>query len=126
MARIAKIDVNRALAKAAKTIIEAGGADGRTSRAEIKKKLPQLTGAEKGLVDIFYKFIDHRDFKAGAQVTAKDVKKAVEYAKTHMIAKYDLNDNGLSKDEIAKMSLTGKRAVDLARELKVAAGAGAS
>ncbi|MDP1918480.1 MAG: nuclease A inhibitor family protein, partial [Myxococcales bacterium] len=36
----------------------------------------------------------------------------------HMVAKYDLNANGLSKDEIAKMSLTGKRAVDLAKALK--------
>ncbi len=122
MARIAKADVNRALAKAAKTIIEAGGADGRTSRAELKKALPKLKGAEKGLVDIFYKFIDHRDFKTGAQVTAGDVKKAVEYAKVHLIAKYDLDGNGLSKDEIAKMSLTGKRAVALARELKRAGG----
>jgi hypothetical protein len=69
-------------------------------------------------VDIFFKFIDNRDFRAGAQVTKSDVKRAVEYAKEHMIAKYDLNNNGLSKDEIAEMSLTGKRAVALAKALK--------
>jgi hypothetical protein len=32
-------------------------------------------------------------------------------------AKYDLNTNGLSKDEISNVSLTGQRAVELARAL---------
>ena len=35
-----------------------------------------------------------------------------------MIDKYDLNQNGLSEQEISKMSLTGKLAVALARILK--------
>ena len=106
---------------AASTIVEAGGTDGRTSRAELKAKLTALPTEQKQLVDIFFKFIDNRDFKSGAQVTAKDVKRAVEYAQKHMVAKYDLNNNGLSATEISKMSLTGKRAVDLSRALKAAA-----
>ncbi len=120
MPRIAKTDVNRALEQAAKSIVSAGGTDGRTSRADLKAALPKLPATESKLVDIFFKFIDHRDFKAGAQVTAKDVSRAVTYAKEHMVAKYDLNNNGLSKSEIDKMSLTGKRAVDLAKALKEA------
>lgn len=120
MPRIAKADVNAALQLAARTIAEAGGKDGRTSRAELSASLKALPDAQRKLVDVFFKFIDHRDFKAGAQVTAKDIDKAVAYAKKHMIAKYDLNSNGLSKDEIAKMSLTGQRAVDLSRALKAA------
>jgi hypothetical protein len=124
MSRIAKADVNKALTVAAKTIIEAGGADGRTSRAEMKAKLDALPKEQRALADIFFRFIDHRDFKKGAQVTATDVNRAVTYAKTHLIAKYDLNNNGLSRDEISKMSLTGKRAVDLARVLKGAAADG--
>lgn len=120
MPRIAKADVDSALQLAANEIIKAGGADGRTSRAELNKLLPQLPPSQRNLVDIFFKFVDNRDFKAGAQVTAKDVKAAVAYAKEHMIAKYDLNNNGLSADEIKKMSLTGKRAVELARALKAA------
>ena len=123
MSRIAKADVNRALQLAAKAIVDAGGADGRTSRAEMKARLEKLPPSQRPLVDIFFKFIDNRDFKAGAQVTAKDVNRAVEYAKSHMVAKYDLNTNGLSKDEISKMSLTGKRAVDLAKALKTTAAA---
>lgn len=121
MSRIAKTDVNRALEMAANRIKDAGGADGRVSRAEMTVALKGLTGTEKKLTDIFFKFIDHRDFKSGAQVTAKDVDRAVKYAKSTMIAKYDLNDNGLSATEVKKMSLTGQLAVTLARELKTAA-----
>lgn len=122
MPRIAKADVNAALTLAAKSIIKAGGTDGRTSRAEMKAALAAMPKEQRALADLFFKFIDHRDFKAGAQVTAKDVNKAVAYAKQHMVAKYDLNSNGLSKDEIAKMSLTGKNAVALAKALKAAGG----
>ncbi|MBL8949784.1 MAG: hypothetical protein JNK82_03345 [Myxococcaceae bacterium] len=128
MSRISKNDVNAALALAAKTILAAGGDDKRVSRADVKKALASGTVPEnqKALVDIFFKFVDHRDFKSGATVTESDLGRAVEYAKEHMVAKYDLNNNGLSKDEIAKMSLTGKRAVDLAKALKAEAGVSAS
>ncbi|MBL8913327.1 MAG: hypothetical protein JNM17_21700 [Archangium sp.] len=118
MPRIAKSDVNAALSLVAKAVINAGGTDGRTSRAEMKTALNKLPKEQRALADIFFKFVDNRDWRAGAQVTAKDVNKAVAYAKQHMIAKYDLNSNGLSKDEIAKMSLTGKNAVSLAKALK--------
>jgi hypothetical protein len=124
MSRIAKADVNRALDHVAKALVKAGGDDGRISRADVKAALPSLTRKERALADIFFKFVDNRDFKAGASVTSKDIGKAVSYAKEHMIAKYDLNQNGLSKDEIGNMSLTGKRAVDLAKALK-ASGVGA-
>jgi hypothetical protein len=120
MSRIAKAEVNRALETAAKTLVRIGGADGRISRAEVKNALAtdRVPRNQVGLVDIFFKFVDNRDFKKGATVTEADIKRAVTYAKQHMIAKYDLNSNGLSKDEIKEMSLTGKRAVDLAKALK--------
>jgi hypothetical protein len=121
MPRIAKADVNAALDLAAMRIRDAAGGDARTSKADMAKALKGLTGTEKKLADVFFKFIDHRDFKAGAQVTAADVDRAVKYAKQKMIAKYDLNDNGLSDKEVKKMSLTGQLAVTLAKELKAAA-----
>ncbi len=123
MARIAKADVNHALEVAAKTLIKAGGEDGRVSRADVKTALAtdRIPRNQAALVDIFFKFVDNRDFKKGATVTASDVNRAVTYAKQHMIANYDLNSNGLSKGEIKEMSLTGKRAVDLAKALKAAA-----
>jgi hypothetical protein len=124
MPRIAKADVTAALQRAATNITNAAGADGRTSRAELKEALKGLTGTEKKLTDVFFKFVDHRDFKKGAQVTASDVTRAVSYAKEKLIAKYDLNNNGLSPAEVKKMSLTGKLSVDLARELKAAAANG--
>ena len=123
MSRIAKADVNAALSLVSKQLIKAGGADGKISRADVKQALTEIPKNQRGLADIFFKFVDNRDFKAGAQVTAKDINKAVAYAKEHMIAKYDLNNNGLSKEEIAKMSITGKRAVDLAKALKAAGAA---
>ncbi|MHB8878225.1 MAG: hypothetical protein ACYC8T_31405 [Myxococcaceae bacterium] len=121
MPRIAKADVNRVLENTAKTLLEAGGSNGRVSRAEVKKALSTMEGTQKVLADVFFRFVDHRDFKAGAQVTAKDLQRAVAYAKETMVAKYDLNNNGLSASEVKKMSLTGKLAVDLAKALKGAA-----
>ena len=50
--------------------------------------------------------MDHRDYKAGARITAKDVESTLEYAKKHLIDNYDLNQNGLSRTEIEK--ITGK------------------
>ena len=117
MSRIAKSDVNAALTLAAKRILEAGGSDGRVSRSEMTKALTSLPKEERKLADIFFRFVDHRDFKSGAQVTKTDLDRAVAYAKKTMVAKYDLNNDGLSKTEISKMSLTGKLAVDLARTL---------
>jgi len=124
MTRISKQSVHAALEKAAKNITDSAGSDGRISRADMKAKLGELSGTEKKLTDIFFRFMDHRDFKAGAQLTKSDVDRAVAYAKEKMVDKYDLNDNGLSKGEIAKMSLTGKLAVDLAKQLKGAAAGG--
>lgn len=123
MSRISKSSADNALQMAANNIIKAGGEDGRVSRNDMKQALQSLEGTEKRLTDVFFKFIDHRDAGPGAQITKKDVDKAVAYAKEKMIAKYDLNDNGLSMAEISKMSLTGQLAVDLARELKLVAGA---
>ena len=120
MSRISKADVNGALERAAQRIIDAAGSDRRVSRADLKGALSQLEGTEKKLVDVFFKFVDHRDHKPGSTVTASDVQKALAYAKEKLVAAYDLNGNGLSQSEIAKMSLTGKLAVQLAKELKAA------
>ncbi|MFZ5469569.1 MAG: hypothetical protein ACOZIN_09040 [Myxococcota bacterium] len=120
MARIAKTAVNRALEHAGELLVKAGGKDGRISRTEAKKAVEKLNGGEKKLVDVFFRFIDHRDHKKGAQVTAQDVQKAVTYARKHMVESYDLDKNGLSASEVKKMSLSGKLAVELAKSLKLA------
>ena len=117
MSRVSKTEVNRVLALAAKRITDASGSDGRVSRADMKQALSGLEGAEKKLVSVFYKFMDHRDHKPGATLTERDVKRALAYASEHLVATYDLNNNGLSEAEIKKMSLTGKLAVDMAKAL---------
>ncbi|MBL8950666.1 MAG: hypothetical protein JNK82_07815 [Myxococcaceae bacterium] len=118
--RISKADVYKALDKAAANIVKAAGSDGRVSRTEMTKALKGLKGTEKQLTDMFFKFIDKRDAKAGATVTKTDLNKAIAYARKELIADYDLNNNGLSDDEVAKMSKTGKLAVALAKEMKAA------
>jgi hypothetical protein len=118
MPRLSKKDVHAALEKAANNILSARGDDPIVSRKDIRLKINQLEGTERKLTEIFYRFMDHRDYKAGARITAKDVESTLEYAKKHLIDNYDLNQNGLSKTEIEKMSLTGKLAVKFARELK--------
>jgi len=128
MARISKTDVTDVLLTAAKKLEDAAGPDGRVSRADVKKKLAELKGVERKLVDVFYKFIDNRDQQrrdgkdANRQVTSRDINSAVAYAKEHLIANYDLNNNGLSKDEIKTMrSGTARFAVELAEAIKTAA-----
>jgi hypothetical protein len=118
MSRIAKGDVYAALERVAQSLVQAGGEDGRISRADVKSHLEGLQGTERALTDIFFRFVDHRDHVPGATVTSRDIEKAVEYAKEKLVTKYDLNNNGLSKSEVAEMSTTGKLAVQLSRELK--------
>ena len=121
MSRIARSDVFAALDRAALNIKAADtNGDGRFSRAEAQAKVATLSGTEKQLTDLFYRFADKRDAAAYAKLTAADVEKTLAYAKKELVADYDVNNNGLSKDEVAKMSRTGKLAVQLGQELKAA------
>jgi hypothetical protein len=123
MPRLAKTAVHAALERAAKNIITASPNDPFISRRDMRAQLKKLRGVERSLTDIFYRFIDHRDAAPGARITAKDVHDALAYAKAKLIDQYDLDENGLSEDEIAQMSRTGKLAVALAYELKRSAAA---
>ena len=71
MSRIAKADVNAALSQAATNIKDAAGRDGVTSRKDMKAKLDTLTGTEKRLTDMFFRFLDHRDYKTNARITGQ-------------------------------------------------------
>ena len=117
MARIAKSAVHAAIEQAARQIVQAAGRDGVTTPSEMEAHLEHLTGPEQALVDIFYRFIQHRSHRPDAPITLEMANKAVEYAKEKLIDQYDVNFNGLSRAEIANMSETGQRAVDLAREM---------
>ncbi len=122
MSRIAKTDVFASFDRAA-AIIRASDTnkDGRFSRAELKVAVSNLQGTERELVDMFSRFADHRDHRKYAKLTGKDLDRTLAYAKETLVAKYDVNGNGLSKDEIAKMSRTAQLAVQLAQESKALA-----
>lgn len=120
MSRIATSAVTAALQRAAATITHAAGPDGRTSRADLDAAVRSLPRTERQLTESFFAFIDHRDARAGAQVTKGDVERAVRVARERLIERYDLNGNGLSASEVKAMSRTGRLAVELARELRAA------
>lgn len=114
MPNVSRKAIANVLDQAAKTILAAGGADGRASRADITRKLKELTGTERALVDTFYKYVDHRDATPGASVTKSDVTAALKLAKEKLVNAYDLTGNGLSPDERAKMGKVGQLAAQIA------------
>ncbi len=116
VSRIAKSEVNAAFEWAADQITEAGGRDGITSRAEIRRKIGELTGAERDLVDFFYRYIVRRGGNPSERVTRKDVDLALAAARQELVAAFDTNDNGLSSDEVAAMPPLGRLAVKVARQ----------
>lgn len=115
MARLAKQKVHAALEKVAQNILDSAGDDPIVSRKDIRRKLKDLAGTEQLLTSIFYRFIDHRDSKPGARITKKDIDETLDYAKEKLVDAYDINNNGLSAAEIAKMSLTARLAVRYAK-----------
>jgi hypothetical protein len=103
---------------ASNVIKDAANGDSRTSRKDMDAKLATLTGDFKTLVELYFRFIDHRDAAPGASVTAVDLEKALAYARTHMIEKYDLEPLGnedamISTDEAAQ----GSRSLQLAHKI---------
>lgn len=115
MSRIAKSEVQAAFEWAAHQITEAGGRDGITSRAEIRRKIAELTGAERDLVDFFYRFIVRQDNNPSERVTRTDIDRALTSAAA-IVAAVDKDRNGLSADEIANLPPLARLAVKVARQ----------
>ncbi|MBK6687012.1 MAG: hypothetical protein IPG45_21270 [Deltaproteobacteria bacterium] len=113
-----------ALERAGQNIVKAAGADGITSRKDVKNAVKDLPATEAALTLQLFHFIERRDAGAGNRITKVDVDRAVEYAKVHLLDKYDLNENGFGVREIAKMSKLGKLAMEMAIELRKTGGIG--
>lgn len=118
MSRVSKQLVHEALDRIGVLILEAGGPDGIVSRKDLREKLKTLDGIEKNLTERFYHFMDHRDYRPGARITQRDVEDTLAYSKEKLIDAYDLNNNGLSRGEVAQMSVLGQWAVEYALALK--------
>lgn len=113
--RIAKGKVHDVIDFATALLKDSAGPDGITSRKDVKNLLAKLKDKdERALVAQYAAFADKRDYKPGARLTAKDLDKTAAYTKATLIDKYDVNNNGISKAEKAKMSRTGQLAVALA------------
>jgi hypothetical protein len=122
--RIATSDVHAALERAADQLRSAAGPDGIVSRRDVRARLQQLEGTERAIVEVLYRFIDGRDAARSARVTKSDIDATVAHVRTELIDRLDLDQNGLSADEIARMSELGKLAVALAQTLKDATAPG--
>lgn len=146
MPRIGKADVYRQIEGAAQAIKEADKAqDGIVSRADMAQTVQEnqairdlvvetaksdvfarhaaplvgdMADTQNALIEVFYRFIDHRDHKPGARITAKDIDRAVEYAKEKLVAAYDVNNNGLSNDEISQMKTIGQLSASLVKQAR--------
>lgn len=90
----------------------AAGADGVTSRDDLDALAEDLykqgRGTESLAAQKFFGFIDARDAKPGARVTAKDIDRAVDYAEESLLKNKDANSNGYSKAEVEKFSTSAK------------------
>lgn len=101
--RIAKPALMAVIAEAKDRLLAEAGPDGIVSRADKDRAVAKAPSEKEGaLAAVFFGFTDHRDFKSGARVTKPDLERAFEYAGPKMVDRLDVNNNGLSKAEIAK------------------------
>ena len=121
MTTLATSAVHAAVDRAAAHLLDAAGPDGIVSRKDIRTKLQALEGTERDLVDTLYRFIVRRDSAKGSRMTKADVNSALKFVRTELVDRFDLDKNGLSEDEVARMSELGKLAVALAQTLQEAA-----
>lgn len=110
--RIAHAVPEKGLEHVGNLLKEAAGKDPITSRADIDAlgdKLYQEGRGTEGLaVRYFGSFIDHRDHKEGARISASDIDRAVSYAKDSLLKNKDANKNGYSAAEVQNLSTSAK------------------
>ena len=68
----------------------------------------QGRGTEALSIRSFFNFIDHRHGSILEQITLDEINKAVEYSDLRLLRKKDTDNNGYSRDEIAKFSTTAR------------------
>ena len=110
--RVAHDVPKRGLFHIAALLRAAGQQDIITSRADIEKYAGRLhsqgRGTEALALRTFGGFIDNRDNGKNRRITDADITAAVDYALQSMLRNKDGNNNGYSKDEIAKSSTSAK------------------
>lgn len=123
MARIAHSIPMNAYDHVARLLEKAGGEDGIISRADAEQIVAELRqdgkGTEAQAAENIFKFIDARDHREGARVTGYDLNLTRSYVQEKLLENRDVNRNGYSRDEIAKMSPTGRALVELGQILEI-------
>ncbi|MBN2358737.1 MAG: hypothetical protein JXR83_04745 [Deltaproteobacteria bacterium] len=110
---VKRSDVHRAFDIAAKNIKDTADINSRISNTSVRIKLAALGGVERDLTDMFVRMADNFD----RPLTVKDVDAVLKAAKETLVDAYDLDNNGLSDDEVARMPRVAQLAVELARVL---------
>lgn len=122
MPRISNVKPMQAYDHVAKTLIAASG-NGVISRAEAKTLVAQLEKDGKGTEAMaarnIFKMLDARDVGPGNRVTGYDLKRDRAFVQDKMIENRDINNNGLARSEIAKMSPTARALVELGQVLSI-------
>jgi hypothetical protein len=117
MPRISNAKPMQAYDYVANLLKQANGGDSTISRDDAKALVAELKKNGQGTAALaarnIFKLVDARDTGPGARVTAYDLDRDRKFVQEKMIENRDINKNGLARDEIAKMSPTGRALVEL-------------
>lgn len=123
MSRIAHSVPMNAYDHVARLLEQAGGSDGVVSRADAERIVAELRSEGKGTeaqaAENIFKFIDARDARPNARVTGYDLNVTRAFVQERLLENRDVNRNGYSQAEVAKMSPTGRALVELGQILEI-------
>lgn len=120
MARLTVQDLIHAIEKAAEDLLAAAGDDGMVSKEDIRKKLQEQQGVQRGLLEAFYDFLRDED-QAYMRVTRAVVKDGLAFVKEKIIPEFEIAPGGLSEAETNAMLTFGEEEALLGSRLKQAA-----
>ena len=103
----------------AQLLKNAAGDDKITSRADREDLIRSLysdgRGTEALAASYLFNFVDARDHKEGARVTASDIDRAADYARERLLKNKDTNRNGYSQNEIERFSTSAKAFLEVGK-----------
>ncbi len=120
MARLIVQDLINTIEQTAEALLAAGGSDGMVSKADIRKKLDQQQGVQRGILEAFYDFLKNED-QPYMRVTRAVIEEGTAFVKEKLIPQFEITSGGLSEEEIKSMSELGSAVPVLGSHLKQAA-----
>lgn len=120
MARLIVQDLIYAIEKAAKELLAAAGSDGMISKDDIRRKLDEQQGVQRGILEAFYDFLRDED-QPRMRVTRTVIEEGIAFVKEKLIPQFELMPGGLSEEETKAMNALHVDAPVLGSRLKQAA-----